>query len=179
MMNLGITECSYVQVTAGYGSAAPSRGLGKGSEGAGNTTGREGPENKTGRNRLNRDIAVRPFSMANNPFSCGNKLGFSADIIVQEMQAAVRVIASPSIPGESVKAAISRAARRSGLSFSQARRLWYGLWRDVPAHVVESVRIQASIQRAQPTANELQNEISAVHSMLAQIMAKLNGEPAA
>lgn len=53
--------------------------------------------------------------------------------LLERMQTLVREAAEPAVPGESVKAAIYRAAQRLGLSFDRARRHWYGQARSIPA----------------------------------------------
>jgi hypothetical protein len=67
----------------------------------------------------------------------------SAAAIAAEMQALVRDAALPGEPGESVKAAIRRAARRLAITHSQARRLWYGQRAAILAHEAEALRARA------------------------------------
>lgn len=63
------------------------------------------------------------------------------DEIRDEMKAAIRAIAWPPLSDdEKTPARIARSARRVGLTYSQARRLWYSEWRGIPAWVVDSVR---------------------------------------
>ncbi len=57
-----------------------------------------------------------------------------------EMRELVRRAAEPARAGESVKAAISRAARFLGLSYGRCKRYWYGEIEVPPAHEVDSVR---------------------------------------
>lgn len=59
-------------------------------------------------------------------------LAVTADLL-GEMRGLVRWAAMPAEPGESVKAAINRAARRLGLRHARARQHWYGQARSVPA----------------------------------------------
>lgn len=47
------------------------------------------------------------------------------DAVALEMQRIVREAAEPWSPGDSVKAAIGRAARALGLPFRRARTFWY------------------------------------------------------
>lgn len=56
----------------------------------------------------------------------------TADVL-GEMRGLVRWAAQPAEPGESVKAAIGRAARRLGLSHARVHQHWYGRARSVPA----------------------------------------------
>jgi hypothetical protein len=46
--------------------------------------------------------------------------------VVAELRAIARRAAEPCDAGDSVKAAIGRAARRLGLSYRRARSFWYG-----------------------------------------------------
>lgn len=57
-----------------------------------------------------------------------------------EMKALVRRAAEPARPGESVKAAISRAARSLGLTYGRVKRYWYGEIQVPPAHEVDAIR---------------------------------------
>lgn len=50
----------------------------------------------------------------------------------------LRAIAEPRPVGDSVKAAIRRAARKVGLTFSRAKSIWYG-----DAHTISSVEMDA------------------------------------
>ena len=54
------------------------------------------------------------------------KVTVVSDTTVSEMQRIVRSAAEPAVPGESVKAALGRAARRLGLGYRRARTFWYG-----------------------------------------------------
>lgn len=56
-----------------------------------------------------------------------DKVTAMSDAIVAEMQTIVRRAAEPWRPGDSVKAAIDRAARRLGIGFRRARTFWYGV----------------------------------------------------
>lgn len=64
----------------------------------------------------------------------------SIDGIADEMQERVRQIAFPGEPGESIKAVLGRVARRSGVTFNEAKRLWYREWRRVPADIADKIR---------------------------------------
>ena len=57
-----------------------------------------------------------------------------------EMRELVRRAAEPARAGESVKAAISRAARYLGLTYGRCKRYWYGEIEVPPAHEVDSIR---------------------------------------
>lgn len=64
----------------------------------------------------------------------------AVETVRAEMSGHVKRLASPSSPGESVKACIRRAASRAGMSFGQIKRCWYGEWRVIPAHVADQLR---------------------------------------
>ena len=68
----------------------------------------------------------------------------TAEQVQDEISALLRQLASPSEPGESVKACIRRAARNSGLTFNQARHGWYREWKNIPAHVADQIRQRAA-----------------------------------
>lgn len=93
-----------------------------------------------------------PLELASGQYIMVNKPDFSPDAIVHEMQRAMRTLAAPGNPGESVKTAINRAARRAGLTHLQARRLWYGTWIEIPAYVVDGIRVVVE----QSTAQEIE-----------------------
>ena len=65
-----------------------------------------------------------------------------------EAGALLREIVSPPAPGESVKALIGRAARHSGLTFTRARKLWYGEARSILAHELDHLRQTARARKA-------------------------------
>ena len=60
--------------------------------------------------------------------------------VAAEMQAIVRAAAQPAVAGESVKAAIGRAARRLRLGYGRTRSHWYGLARLVSAEEADRLR---------------------------------------
>ncbi len=47
------------------------------------------------------------------------------DMVASDVQAMLRLAAEPVQPGELVAAQIRRAARRCGLAYNRARKLWY------------------------------------------------------
>lgn len=65
-----------------------------------------------------------------------------------EMRELVRRAAEPARAGESVKAAISRAARVLGLSYGRCKRYWYGEIEVPPAHEVDSARTRVDERAA-------------------------------
>lgn len=70
----------------------------------------------------------------------GRKPVSSIDSVADEMQVRVRRLAFPGEPGESIKAVLGRVARRSGVTFNEAKRLWYREWRRVPADIADKIR---------------------------------------
>jgi hypothetical protein len=70
----------------------------------------------------------------------GRKPVSSIDSVADEMQARVRRLAFPGEPGESIKSVLGRVARRSGVTFNEAKRLWYREWRRVPADIADRIR---------------------------------------
>lgn len=66
----------------------------------------------------------------------------------EEMRNLVRQAAEPARAGESVKAAIGRAARLLGLSHGRVKRYWYGEILVLPAHEVDAVRNALSGRRS-------------------------------
>lgn len=72
-----------------------------------------------------------------------------------EMRSLVRQAAEPARPGESVKAAIGRAARLLGLSHGRVKRYWYGEILVPPAHEVDAARSAISGRLPTTTADQL------------------------
>jgi hypothetical protein len=78
--------------------------------------------------------------------------------VMDNMRALVREAAWPAEPGEPVKAAIRRAARRLGLSFARTHGYWYGRARSVPAEewvAVQDARLRLRRERAARLRAEL------------------------
>lgn len=67
----------------------------------------------------------------------------TAEDIREEIAQLLKQLADPVTAGESVKACIRRASMRAGLSYGQAHRAWYREWRNIPAHVADSIRERA------------------------------------
>lgn len=75
------------------------------------------------------------------------KSGSVVSSAVMEMSRLVRYAASPAVPGEKVPHAISRAARRLGLSRTRTESFWYGRARSVDPTELETVR-KVAVERA-------------------------------
>lgn len=56
----------------------------------------------------------------------------------------LRQLAEPAVPGESMKAAINRAARRAGIPAGLGKRLWYGEARRIDADTMDQLRERAA-----------------------------------
>lgn len=64
----------------------------------------------------------------------------TAESVQQEISGLLRQLASPVVAGESVKTCIRRASMRSGLPYGQVKRAWYREWREIPAHIADTIR---------------------------------------
>ena len=67
---------------------------------------------------------------------------------IAEASDLIRRAAEPRPVGDSVKAAISRAARKLGLTFSRAKSIWYGEAHRIDANEMDALRKQAGIYEA-------------------------------
>lgn len=91
----------------------------------------------------------------------GASAGLQQSALLGALRRAVRDAARPAEPGESVKAAIGRAARRLGLGYARARQHWYGQARSVPAE--EWIRVQeAALRLRRERAQALRAELAAL-----------------
>ncbi|EHM01403.1 hypothetical protein HMPREF9946_02142 [Acetobacteraceae bacterium AT-5844] len=109
-------------------------------------------------------MTAEAFEVSNKVFQRSNKSFEGAEMsctVPEEIQQIVRQAAEPSQAGESVKAAIGRAARSLGLSYSRARAHWYGLARMVPAEEADALR-RARIQLIRERAARLRAELLAL-----------------
>lgn len=92
---------------------------------------------------MDRKVVMHPrlhegvFDMGNRRFENSDKL------VAAESRRRVMIAAYPGRPGESVKAAIRRAAHRLSLPFSRTRALWYGLARRIDAAEMDQLCKQA------------------------------------
>ena len=102
-----------------------------------------------------------------------NEPGAPVSGAVEEMRGIVRAAAVPSRPGESVKAAIGRAARALALDWGRARSLWYGDAR-VAVRADEADRLRRLHQMRQTVRlAELRAEIAAHEADLARLAVQL------
>ena len=80
-----------------------------------------------------------------------------------EMRNLVREAAEPARAGESVKAAIGRAARVLGLGHGRIKRYWYGEIQVPPAHEVDAVRAALAGRRWSPAAADQAGMAAQLH----------------
>lgn len=82
---------------------------------------------------------------------------------VNEASLLVRNVAEPRLVGDSVKAAITRAARRLGFSITRTKDIWYGDARRIDADEMDRLRTEA----ARAEADELKQRLLALYRSLA------------
>lgn len=64
----------------------------------------------------------------------------NASVIADEMQSIVRKAAEPWMPGDSVKSALDRVSRRTGLQYRRIRTFWYRQTEAVSAVEADTLR---------------------------------------
>lgn len=102
-----------------------------------------------------------------------NEPGARMPATVEEMRGIVRRAAEPARPGESVKAAIGRAARVLALDWGRARSLWYGDAR-VAVRADEADRLRRLHQvRHLARLAELRADVAAHEAELARLALRL------
>lgn len=69
-----------------------------------------------------------------------NAIALNNTAVTAEMRGIVKLAAEPALPGESVKAAIGRAARQLSLNYRRAYTFWYGEHCAVLAHEADRLR---------------------------------------
>jgi hypothetical protein len=74
---------------------------------------------------------------------------------VHEASMLVRNVAEPRPIGDSVKSAISRAARRLGFSYGRTRRIWYRDARRIDAAEMDKLRERAARAEVEQAINSL------------------------
>ena len=95
--------------------------------------------------------------------------------VESEASSLLRAIVAPPFPGESVKALIGRAARKGGLTFIRARKLWYREARAILASEMDALRA-ARRQREEEIA--LSGQYRDIIQRLSDIEARLDAEGA-
>jgi hypothetical protein len=88
----------------------------------------------------------------------------SAMSSVAEASVLVRAVAEPRPVGDSVKAAISRAAARLGFAYGRTREIWYRNARRIEAAEMDRLRHRADQLATQNAINNL----ASLHSRLSQ-----------
>jgi len=68
----------------------------------------------------------------------------SADQVQDEISHLLRQLADPVVAGESTKACMRRVSMRTGLPYGQIKRAWYKEWRQIPAHIADTIRLRAA-----------------------------------
>jgi hypothetical protein len=85
--------------------------------------------------------------------------------IAHEMQSITRRAAEPWQPGDSVKAAIGRAARTLGIGYRRARSFWYG--ESVAVRAIEADQMRAADSLALTQRRQrLEHELAAIKARL-------------
>jgi hypothetical protein len=95
----------------------------------------------------------------------------------------VRRCAEPSLPGESVKLLIRRAARRTGLSASRVKAIWYREAASILAPEMDRLRELSSVRRKDDDAarteyQELLIRLERIEEFMAKMDSRMEGEPA-
>jgi len=86
----------------------------------------------------------------------------TADQVRENMRAIVREAAEPIAPDDTIKARIRRAARRLGLPFGRAKRLWYGEAAQIVAEEYLNANNKIHHRRMQRAA-ELRRELETLN----------------
>jgi hypothetical protein len=92
--------------------------------------------------------------------------------VVTEVAEGLKALSEPRPSGDRIKTAISRAARRAGLSYWRAFDLWYGKARRIDAAELEAIRAanQKHSRRGADASDELKQlreRISALEALVA------------
>ncbi|SFK16742.1 hypothetical protein [Methylocapsa palsarum] len=96
--------------------------------------------------------------MNDNPSSEVRKLN-----AIEEASALVRAVAEPCPPGDSVKAAIVRARRRLGWSYSRTRAVWYADLRiRLAAYELDDLRAKALAPRVEKERDRYESLIDRI-----------------
>jgi hypothetical protein len=91
---------------------------------------------------------------------------------VTDVSVALRELSEPRASGEPVKAAIARAAKRSGLSYWRAFDIWYGKARRIEpneATQVETALVEKNRVETRNEVRDLRKRLEILESRLAQV----------
>jgi hypothetical protein len=98
---------------------------------------------------------------------------------VTDAAASLRELAEPWEPGDKVKAAIDRAARRVGLTYWRAFDIWYGKARRIETFEAEAIAAALDRKRREAVRNELHDirtRIAVLEARLSQTDAEFHRE---
>lgn len=115
--------------------------------------------------------------MANKWLRKSNKCEGVVSSVEAQASDLLRGLARPANPGESVKVAIGRAARRAGLSFGRARRIWYGLAviRGAELDHLRRTAGQTVTEDSDASTAELLRELRAAQRIIAVLLETMDG----
>jgi hypothetical protein len=102
---------------------------------------------------------------SHKPWSRDHKSWSKRMSTMLEMRSIVHQAAQPRAAGDSVKAAIGRAARRCGMGYERTRAIWYGRARAILAEEADALRRFRAEQDRQHLAT-LRAEIALVEARL-------------
>jgi len=85
-----------------------------------------------------------------------------------EASSLLREIVAPQQPGESVKALIGRAARRTGIEFGRVKRLWYSEAKAILASEMDAIR-SAAARKACEASSDLRSQHQDVARRIAEL----------
>ena len=100
---------------------------------------------------------------------------------MNEIAVQLRELSEPWEMGDKIKAAIDRAARRSGLSYWRTFDLWYGKARRIEQYEINAVVAELAEKKRQETRNEfheLKTRLAILESRLLQVDSDFHRETA-
>lgn len=75
---------------------------------------------------------------------------------MSEFAASLKELSGPRLSGDPVKAAIDRAAKLAGLSYTRAFDIWYRKARRIDAHEADAIREAVRLKREEDARHEYQ-----------------------
>lgn len=84
----------------------------------------------------------------------------TAEQVQEEISGLLRHLAEPVNAGESIQQCIRKVSMRAGLPYGQIKRMWYGEWKKIPAHIADHLRERAA-------AHDRRLQQSALQTLLA------------
>lgn len=79
------------------------------------------------------------------------------EVVSLEMSLSLRRLASPSEPGEKLKAIYGRLSARTGLTYGQVKRIWRREWKVIPGSIVR--RLDTLVAEHERRANAEQETL--------------------